>query len=252
MLDSLARVLRVQPKLHDEIERLEQARRTDFVLRMVAVVVLATFFAFVAVIVAEGFVGSVRLRYLFPGLARGFSDEVVEGVAAIVTGIACLILARPIMGEAAERLFRFERPRIDRLVALLAAAMLVIDLVLSQTFTSAGHAIANWMGRPSDRSVLPLLLFNTIVVASVTEEIMFRGLIQGTVRAAYGVGWSLVVPTVLFALVHFEPTMTYALFLLPGSFCLALAREYSGNLTPPILIHMIGNGFASIPLIIGG
>ena len=81
------------------------------------------------------------------------------------------------------------------------------------------------------------------VVAPVTEEIMFRGVLQPFFRRYLGGAGSIIVVAVLFSLVH-EPTsrfmMTPAL-IFPLALALGYCYHRTQSLTAPILLHALHN-----------
>ena len=91
------------------------------------------------------------------------------------------------------------------------------------------------------REMPPLLGWAVVAVAiPALEEILFRGAIQGRLRAAWD-PWSAILATAaVFALVHFSlVTMPWLLVL---GVALGWAREKSGSLLPGFLLHGVYNG----------
>jgi membrane protease YdiL (CAAX protease family) len=94
------------------------------------------------------------------------------------------------------------------------------------------------MSSPLDQA---LLLLQTAVVAAITEEIMFRGVLYPALRARWGVTKAIVLSAAVFALAH--PTLPggfLPLWLLGVSF--AIVYERRGSLWPGILMHALNNG----------
>lgn len=252
MLALLARLLRPAPKPFGELPRLQPgAPRSAMMWRTFSVCLLVVVAMFAASSVVDALLAIGR-RPVFPRFwARGVLDEFLMTVEMVVMAVAAVLLARLLIRPRGAQLFPFARPRLDRLVIVLSIAVLVIDMTLGFLINAGGAEVPQWINWPPNRAAAFILAFNTVILAPITEEIVFRGLLQGAVRASFGVGWSLVVPTALFALMHFEPTLIYPLYLLPGSLIIAIARELSGDLTPPIIIHMISNGVAMLALASG-
>lgn len=83
-------------------------------------------------------------------------------------------------------------------------------------------------------------------VAPVIEEIVFRGLIYGWLRARFGLIVGLFVSALAFALAHGVPILIPALAV--NGIILALAFERSGSLWPPIIIHGLFNTMMTVLL----
>jgi len=89
-----------------------------------------------------------------------------------------------------------------------------------------------------DRSVPELLLiaFVSILLPAVSEELMFRGLLQGSLFMRAGEGSTILLQAIAFMLYHGNPA-----FLLPpllAGLLLGLVRSRSGSLLPAIAAHL--------------
>ena len=79
------------------------------------------------------------------------------------------------------------------------------------------------------------------VMAPFTEELLFRGLFQTTLRSYLGRPWlSIAMTSLLFALFHADPAHWPALFVL--SVGIGYAYERSGSLWQAVFIHALFNG----------
>jgi len=88
-----------------------------------------------------------------------------------------------------------------------------------------------------------LLAFVTLVViAPIAEEILFRGYLLGKLRKHVSLWVSILITSLLFAVVHFQFNVGVDVFAL--SIVLCLLRVWTGRLAPAILLHMIKNGIA--------
>jgi membrane protease YdiL (CAAX protease family) len=95
------------------------------------------------------------------------------------------------------------------------------------------------------------LVFSTLVIVPVFEEMLFRGLIQSTLTAYLGQPWpAIAITSLLFAAMHPSKTHWAGLFVL--SICLGYAYEKSGSLFRPILIHVFFNTRTIITVLIYG
>ena len=94
------------------------------------------------------------------------------------------------------------------------------------------------------------LTLGIAVLAPVSEELLFRGIIQGELRRAMPEKWAIVIQAVLFALFHGQPVQI-AYVLLPA---LALGALYAitRSIWIPIIVHIAFNFLGSvIPAAVG-
>lgn len=128
---------------------------------------------------------------------------------------------------------------------LLTLGISILVSVISPDFVNVNdQTVENMIG-----TNYALMAVSVAVLAPVSEELLFRGLLFGALHsrsrfAAY------LVSTVIFSLMHVigyifhYDVLTLALcFLqyLPASLCLAWAYERSGSIVTPILIHIAVN-----------
>ena len=77
------------------------------------------------------------------------------------------------------------------------------------------------------------------VGAPIFEELFFRGLLQSTVAARWGVVWGVLVSSALFAATHFQPVQFVGLFIAGATW--AGLRASTRRLGPAIFSHMAFN-----------
>lgn len=91
---------------------------------------------------------------------------------------------------------------------------------------------------------LALVVLLAVVVAPVTEEVVFRGVLFRAMADRLNLGVGIVLSSAIFALIHIEVVVSQPLALL-GLFTvgvlLALAYHLTGNLMVPILGHAVFN-----------
>jgi membrane protease YdiL (CAAX protease family) len=75
-------------------------------------------------------------------------------------------------------------------------------------------------------------------IAGVSEELLFRGVIQPWIESSWGMAAGLIVSNIVFGLVH-AVTPLYALLAALVGIYLGLSLDYGGdrNLLTPIIIH---------------
>ncbi|TAN36993.1 MAG: CPBP family intramembrane metalloprotease [Verrucomicrobia bacterium] len=80
-----------------------------------------------------------------------------------------------------------------------------------------------------------------VVVAPFFEELLFRGMLLPVVAKRIGVGWAIMLVSVVFALVHLHVPSFLPLFVVAVAF--SLAYLYSGNLLVSVVMHGLFNAF---------
>lgn len=122
-------------------------------------------------------------------------------------------------------------------VPLVALSRLLFEPLLEESFVNpqldvlgaGGFSLAN----------LLILLVLVGVLAPVTEELLFRGLLYPLLRRWMPFFFAGLLSALCFAALHWIPPLVPA-FTLMG-LVLAAAREWSGSLWPPIIIHGLFN-----------
>ena len=104
--------------------------------------------------------------------------------------------------------------------------------------------LAGLVDTPLDASLLVLM---TVVLAPVTEEVFFRGLLQGALRDRIGPGWALVLASVAFAITHVQGVQLPALVLVGAVHGFLVLR--TGRLGPALWSHAAFNAVTVIALV---
>ena len=87
-----------------------------------------------------------------------------------------------------------------------------------------------------------LLFFTIAVLAPITEEILFRGLLQRSLSQRVGPMLAILFASLIFAAIHFDPYAFPALFVLGAAF--GYLYHITGSMRVNILMHMINNAAA--------
>ena len=91
--------------------------------------------------------------------------------------------------------------------------------------------------------VRALIIFTTILVVPLAEEIFFRGMFQTVLRSYIIRPWpAIIFASLVFVMFHENPEHWPALFAL--SVCLGYSYEKSGSLFRPIFIHSMFNALS--------
>lgn len=168
-------------------------------------------------------------------------------IAAVATCAATLPSWRRRLGVAPDLLPRgFMAGAIAILVVLpvmFIAANLTQDLwsYLKVEHPNA-HSLLRAMNEDRETWVQGLIMFSAIVMAPVSEELLFRGLLQTAIlyslnrSAAAATRWAAIgIASVVFTLYHGEYWLMPPIFVL--SVCLGYLYERTGNLWACILLH---------------
>lgn len=133
-------------------------------------------------------------------------------------------------------------------LAALVLTMYLGSLIKGPDFKIERHEELVLIGAHSQLSVRLLILFMTIFVTPVLEEMLFRGLFQTMIRSFLLKAWpSILLSSALFAIVHANIEHWPALFVL--ALCLGYSYEKSGSLFRPIIIHSIFNAASIITVL---
>lgn len=136
-------------------------------------------------------------------------------------------------------------------VAGLAAMLPLVFFILLVTQYIFGKApeqpLMTFLRTHSDFTDRAILIFTAVILAPVTEEIIFRGYIYGTIRRYAGRWCGLLLSAALFATIHAHIPSLVPLFAL--AVCLTLAYEYSGSLWTTMLMHGTFNSISIIAAI---
>lgn len=105
-------------------------------------------------------------------------------------------------------------------------------------------------GSFSPQGGVGFLIIGISVMAPITEELLFRGIVQGELRKAMPETAAIIIQAILFAAYHIQPVQaSYA--LIPG-ILLGVAYAWSRSIWVPIAMHMLFNALGSLlPILVG-
>ena len=95
--------------------------------------------------------------------------------------------------------------------------------------------------------------FLAVATAPLVEEIIYRGMLYPAIQRLLGMGWSIVVVTIMFALVHvpqYKNNVGVIVVITILSVVLTMIRAWSDRLLPSVVIHLIFNGLQSLYLVL--
>ncbi len=100
---------------------------------------------------------------------------------------------------------------------------------------------------------IPLVLLLNVPA----EELLFRGVIQGLFRRAYGIVPGILAASAIFGLIHYVAlvgegsAMAYVAIAFASGILLGAAYELTGNLVVPVVMHAVWNTFVYLNLFVG-
>lgn len=89
-----------------------------------------------------------------------------------------------------------------------------------------------------------IIILSVLFVAPITEELIFRGYMFDVLKRSFGVYFSVLITSMLFALAHFpKPNFEAVDFLIIfiGGIILGMARHKTNSILPPTIFHGIYN-----------
>jgi len=99
-----------------------------------------------------------------------------------------------------------------------------------------------------------LLLVALVLLAPLTEELMFRGMLTSRLLRSMAVWWAIITQAAVFALIHLADPEAIA--ALPGLFLIAVVLGYAalrvGNISLSLTLHAGVNLTAALLLLFGG
>jgi hypothetical protein len=95
--------------------------------------------------------------------------------------------------------------------------------------------------------MLPMLWLATIIVAPITEELLFRGFLhRGWAPSWLGVSGTIVLTSALWAALHQQYDWLGILYIFLMGLIFGWVRQRSGSTRPTIILHALNNLFATM------
>jgi membrane protease YdiL (CAAX protease family) len=170
-------------------------------------------------------------------IRRGDRAEAVFFAALMAAAVA-------LAGSPRRRTLALRPLRLDRTTALYGAAVLTLLaaealIVLLGPFGRLQDLLAQARAEAGAVGAA-----NAVLLAPVGEELLFRGLLFTRLRAILGAFAAVAVSGLAFAAFHAEHGIGYVLSMIPAGAFLGFAREHSGGVALPMLLHAVMNGAA--------
>jgi membrane protease YdiL (CAAX protease family) len=133
-------------------------------------------------------------------------------------------------------------------LALWAGWIAFTELVLNPLIGAS--PVPRWSDHPPP--ALPARVLGIVLLAPIGEELVFRGLLYARLRRTrLGVPGAILLPGVLFAVLHVQYTAPDIALIALDGILLGLARYGSRSLLVPLVMHASGNIFAVVQRFMG-
>lgn len=126
----------------------------------------------------------------------------------------------------------------DASVIALATLGYAVAFTLIQVIGNNRHLLH---AGPTDFVLLATLVGKVIILAPLTEELLFRGWIYTALRARWSFAPSFLVTAAAFAAIHWDSGHKHMVGVLPLALAVGLLRELTGSVRPAIALHAAYN-----------
>jgi membrane protease YdiL (CAAX protease family) len=191
--------------------------------------------------------GTFMLLFAAPQLMTGLSNKLQMLILEVLTVLPVFIFVLRKRAPVAE-VFRFRRihwkvaaaslsvgiglcvvtDEIDRLVELILPMPEEIRRSLEEVMTA--HSVSDFA----------LIVLAAVVVASIAEEMLFRGFLQGALERSMDVTKAVLLSAFIFTLLHFNPW--WLIDILVAGVFLGVMSWKSRSLWPCVIVHAVNNG----------
>jgi len=179
----------------------------------------------------------------------------LAGAIAPIAGSVVLVIAVKCRRQSLRDYFALNAVRWRDILLGLAAllAMIVMSEIAERLLgiDAGSKATATAYAQAKLAGALPMLLFGVLIVAPITEELMFRGFLhRGWRTSRLGVVGTIVLASALWAVLHqqYNAYGVFCVFVL--GLVLGWIRQRSESTTPAIILHAINNLAATAFVII--
>jgi membrane protease YdiL (CAAX protease family) len=203
----------------------------------------------------------VSLLYAAHSIATETPAEAYSLVSGyLFYGIVNLLVVALLYGlltpDQRATVFRFRRPSAREAGAAMVAFVVGLGVyqVTAQLSAMLGYQLQGLSYSLSDPGAFLAILVGAVVLAPITEEILYRGLVLGALTSrGFGPVSATVLMTALFALIHL-PNFGVAgtIFISVWGFLPAVLRLRYDNLSGAVLMHALNNAFAYVVVVAAG
>lgn len=194
-----------------------------------------------------------------PAVARAEMTmmTLVLNAVMILVFTAVVITVLTMKNRSLDQLFGLDRQPLWKaivfaLVLTFAAYPIVaVGALLTQGFAQGGddlQEIVKFFRGAGQNGEKIAVVVSAVLLAPLSEELFFRGLVYGVAKKYGGLAAALVFNAALFAFIHGSLPAFGGLFALAA--CLTLAYEFSGSLYVPIAMHACFNATQLIQMVL--
>lgn len=146
-------------------------------------------------------------------------------------------------------------PALSIMIGLLGVTNLIFSLLtrLSQTFPQIDTMMTDYAeqsGAFGPNIGYGWLILGITILAPLSEELLFRGIIQGELRRVLPEWLAVVIQALLFALFHWQPVQV--IYVILPALALGALYALTRSIWVPVLMHMVFNFLGSVlPSLIG-
>lgn len=174
-----------------------------------------------------------------------FLGYVIQFSLVIIFGL----FQRKIRSPKGTRLLKFGLAKLDFVIILwgtiiVLATGVVIEPLLNLFPETYLDRLGNIMAAGG------WMMFTSIVIAPIMEEILFRGILQDALMRKYGVFVGILIASAVFGIVHIIPQQVVNAFMI--GIVLGYIYYRTGALLPVILIHCINNAISYFTWMLNG
>lgn len=174
-----------------------------------------------------------------------FLGYVIQFSLVIIFGL----FQRKIRSPKGTRLLKFGLAKLDFVIILWGTIMVlatgvVIEPLLNLFPETYLDRLGNIMAAGG------WMMFTSIVIAPIMEEILFRGILQDALMRKYGVFVGILIASAVFGIVHLIPQQVVNAFMI--GIVLGYIYYRTGALLPVILIHCINNAISYFTWMLNG
>lgn len=174
-----------------------------------------------------------------------FLGYVIQFSLVIIFGL----FQRKIRSPKGTRLLKFGLAKLDFVIILWGTIMVlatgvVIEPLLNLFPETYLDRLGNIMAAGG------WMMFTSIVIAPIMEEILFRGILQDALMRKYGVFVGILIASAVFGIVHIIPQQVVNAFMI--GIVLGYIYYRTGALLPVILIHCINNAISYFTWMLNG
>lgn len=184
-------------------------------------------------------IGSVSVGF------GAFLGYVIQFSLVIIFGL----FQRKIRSPKETRLLKFGLAKLDFVIILWGTIMVLATGVVIEPLLNLFPEI--YLDRLGNiMAAGGWMMFTSIVIAPIMEEILFRGILQDALMRKYGVFVGILIASAVFGIVHLIPQQVVNAFMI--GIVLGYIYYRTGALLPVILIHCINNAISYFTWMLNG